>query len=336
MKKELFEFPDISYHNGTVNIKKIRDAGSKTIGVRCGYGKNNIDQKWTSNATAMVNLRVDPLIYWFSYAYTEEMAKKEADYCCNEVSKYWKQAPICFDFEYDSVRYANSKGVNIDSNLATKLAIAFLKRVKERGYYPVLYTNRDYLGKIFNLTAIQKEINNVKVWYARYNKFLTEDEENLANIWQYTSKGSIDGVTGNVDLNKYYITSWLTLVSDDYEKKPNINISSFQSAFNWDAPIYEYGDKLDVTGIEDVATSKVRKKLILKAKYAVLTYVVGSKGALVKWLQRRLNEIMNEELKVDGLFGADTRRVVINFQKKYNLKVDGVVGKETITALFWN
>ena len=62
MKQELFIVPDISYHNGNVNMKAVRNAGAKQVGVRAGYGKNNIDQKWVVNATAMYNLGVDPLI----------------------------------------------------------------------------------------------------------------------------------------------------------------------------------------------------------------------------------------------------------------------------------
>lgn len=50
MKKALSKGPDISKHNGNVNIKKVRDAGYKPIGIRAGYGKNNVDEKYVSNA----------------------------------------------------------------------------------------------------------------------------------------------------------------------------------------------------------------------------------------------------------------------------------------------
>ena len=88
-KKMLFEGPDISYHNGTVDIKRIRDAGCKRIGLRVGYGKNNIDQRFVSNAQACYNLGVDVVLYWFSYAHTPDMARAEAIYAIAQAAKYW-------------------------------------------------------------------------------------------------------------------------------------------------------------------------------------------------------------------------------------------------------
>ena len=43
-KKVLYEGPDISYHNGSVNIKKVRDTGYKRVGIRAGYGRNNVPE----------------------------------------------------------------------------------------------------------------------------------------------------------------------------------------------------------------------------------------------------------------------------------------------------
>ena len=62
MKKELYKGPDISKHNGNVNIKRVRDAGYKRIGIRAGYGKNNVDEKYVSNALACFNLAVQGLL----------------------------------------------------------------------------------------------------------------------------------------------------------------------------------------------------------------------------------------------------------------------------------
>ena len=144
MKKEkLYEGPDLSEHNGYVDIKRVRDAGCKRVGIRAGYGKNNIDQRYVPNAQACYNLGVDVLLYWFSYAYTADMARNEADYAIAQAEKYWKSCPIAYDFEYDSVNYARKNGVAVTKQLATDMAIAFLQQVKDSGYVPVIYTNRD-------------------------------------------------------------------------------------------------------------------------------------------------------------------------------------------------
>ena len=158
MKKALSKGPDISKHNGNVNIKKVRDAGYKPIGIRAGYGKNNVDEKYVSNALACFNLAVQVLLYWFSYAYTVAMAVAEAEFCITQAKKYWSKCPIAFDFEYDSVNYARKRGVHVTKQLATDMAIAFLQKVKAAGYLPVIYTNKDYLNKYFDMNRIVKAL----------------------------------------------------------------------------------------------------------------------------------------------------------------------------------
>ena len=74
---EVYKGIDISTHNGNVNIKRVRDAGYKRVGIRAGYGNNNTDKMFNQNALACVNLGVPVILYWFSYAYTVEMAKRE-------------------------------------------------------------------------------------------------------------------------------------------------------------------------------------------------------------------------------------------------------------------
>ena len=59
----------------------------------------------------------------------------------------------------------------------------------------------------------------------------------------------------------------------------------------------------------------------------------GSKGEQVKLLQIELNSVMNAGLVVDGSFGTKTKNAVLNFQKKYDLKVDGIVGVATASKL---
>ena len=76
--KALFEGPDISVHQGVVDVTRMRNEGCKRIGIRAGYGKNNVDQRYVPNAQACYNLGVYVLLYWFSYAYTVDMAAAEA------------------------------------------------------------------------------------------------------------------------------------------------------------------------------------------------------------------------------------------------------------------
>lgn len=59
----------------------------------------------------------------------------------------------------------------------------------------------------------------------------------------------------------------------------------------------------------------------------------GDRGDQVKTLQCLLKEYHGADVEIDGVFGAGTRKAVLEFQKKYNLGTDGVVGDRTLEKL---
>ena len=335
MKHTLYQGPDISKHNGNVDIKRVRDAGYKRIGIRAGYGKNNVDEKYVSNALACFNLAVQVLLYWFSYAYTAAMAVAEAEFCIAQVKKYWTKCPIAFDFEYDSVNYARKRGVNVTRQLATDMAIAFLSKVKEAGYIPVIYTNKDYLNKYFEMDRIVKALGKVYVWYARYTSSLSASEIDLADIWQYTSSGAVPGISGKCDINIFY-TDFEAVVLAEREDTCNINIKNFQRAANADGYRDANGNKLAEDGIDGKNTQYVRKNIALKAKRVGLVYKAGSTGEIVRWWQSRCNEILGRYQKVDGKYGSKSRTETMAVQNHLNLRADGIAGYNSIQAVFYN
>ena len=328
--------PDISTHNGNVDIKRVRDAGYKRVGIRAGFGKNNTDQKYNKNALACVNLGVPVILYWFSYAYTIDMARKEAEYAVEHAKKYWDKCPIAFDLEYDSVRYARTKGVNIDKDLATKMAVAFMNKVKELGYIPVIYSNKDYLKNYFNLSYITNAIGPTYLWYAQYASSMSKEYANKADIWQFTSKGTIPGINGNVDVNEFY-TDFETVAKEPEENSLcNINILNFQKAANLDGYVDMDGNPLKEDGIDGPKTQYVRKQILMKAKRAGLTWKSGYKGHVVVWFQNRCNEILGHDQAEDGLYGKIARSECLQLQHKLSLKEDGIAGYDTIQACFYN
>ena len=336
MKQALSKGPDISKHNGIVNIKKVRDAGYKRIGIRAGYGKNNIDEKYVSNALACFNLAVQVLLYWFSYAYTVAMAVAEAEFCITQAKKYWSKCPIAFDFEYDSVNYARKRGVNVTKQLATDMAIAFLQKVKAAGYLPVIYTNKDYLNKYFDMNRIVKTLGKVYVWYARYTSSLSTVEIDLADIWQYTSSGVVPGISGKCDINIFYTDFEMVSVPAKRDESCNINIQNFQKAANADGYRDAYGRKLTEDGKDGKNTQYVRKQICLQAKRVGLTYKVGSNGEVVRWWQTCCNEILGSNQDTDGRYGKTARTETIKLQKKLNLTADGKAGYNSLQAAFYN
>ena len=279
------------------------------------------------------------LLYWFSYAYTVAMAAAEAGYAIAQAAKYWQRCLIAFDFEYDSVNYARKNGVAITKTLATDMAIAFLTKVRDAGYIPVIYTNRDYLRNYFDMDRITAALGTVYVWYARYTSILPASEADIPDIWQYTSTGRLDGVNGNVDMNRFY-TDFAdfdeSTVKADREEKCNLNIQAFQVAANADGYLDADGNELVEDGIDGPKTQYIRKQITLKATLSRNKYAVGSRGHVVKWWQKRCNEILGHDQTVDGLFGEKTRNDTLTLQRKLSLKVDGIVGYNSLQSAFYN
>lgn len=194
---------DISAWQGNIDRDQVKNCIEAII-IRAGYGKNNIDQKWVPNVEAVRDSSLDVGAYWFSYAYTADMAYMEGCYAANAVKNKFgdRQIPIAFDLEYDSVAYAAKKGVKIGRAEATLFAIRFLTAVKEFGYRPMLYTNIDYIRNYFDLGVIRAAIPDLLLWVACWG---SEPKDYNMAVWQYSSKGSVAGIIGNVDMDEVYV-----------------------------------------------------------------------------------------------------------------------------------
>lgn len=70
----------------------------------------------------------------------------------------------------------------------------------------------------------------------------------------------------------------------------------------------------------------------VETAYAVV-YQQGSRGEVIKTMQRKLKNWGYYKGSVDGIFGSQTREAVKYFQRKNGLKVDGIVGDKTLSAL---
>lgn len=190
---------DLSTHNVVTDWNKVSKAVDFIL-LRAGYGRGNIDQKFVPYAAACMQRGIPLGLYWFSYAYAPEMAKKEALYCIEQAKKYKITYPIAFDFEYDSIRYARDRGISLTKDDVMDMTVAFCEEVKAAGYIPAVYTNKDYGSRYFNLTELK--VRGYNIWYAYYNK--TSDRDDAA-LWQYTSSGSVSGISGKVDMNISFV-----------------------------------------------------------------------------------------------------------------------------------
>lgn len=183
---------DVSKHQGLIDWKKAHKHIDFAI-IRAGYG-TSIDAKAERNVFYCERYKIPFGLYWFSYATTEKQAVKEAETLLEFIGDRKIPLPIWFDYEYESDQYAKSKGKNITKELRTRIAEAFCSRIEHEGYYVGIYANLDYVYNYFDARLFKR----YDLWLAAW----VENQPFSVSIWQYTNKGNIEGITGDVDMNK--------------------------------------------------------------------------------------------------------------------------------------
>lgn len=192
---------DVSYHQAKIDWNKVKASGVKFAILRAGLGKSTIDKQFVRNITECNRLEIPVGVYWFSYALNTEQAAGEAAACLKAIKPYRVEYPVYFDLEYDTDRYMKQNGVTLTKTVATNHARAFLAAIEEAGYYAGLYANPDYLNRFFDASLL----NQYDLWLANYKQNAdTTNPPRSCGMWQHWSKGSISGISGNVDLNACY------------------------------------------------------------------------------------------------------------------------------------
>ena len=187
---------DVSEHQGAINWSQVKTSGVQFTMIRGGYGRNNVDKYFHANAKGATAAGIPIGMYWFSYAYTVDMARNEAKYAVALAKQYNVTWPIAFDLEYDTVSYAAKNGVTITKSMATQMAKAFCEEIKAAGYNTMNYTNPDYLNRYFDQSQLPYD-----VWLAQY---ASQPSISDMSIWQYSSSGSVPGISGRCDMNYAY------------------------------------------------------------------------------------------------------------------------------------
>lgn len=189
---------DVSKWNGDINWKEVKDAGIEFVIIRAGYGTGYIDPYFKKNIEAAIKHDMLVGVYWFSYAYTNQQAKAEAEKCYKTIKpyKYDITLPIFWDFEYDSVNYANRKGKTISKKLASNMADTFCTTIKNKGLHAGIYCNIDYSKNYFTEEVLKK----YHTWIAQWTSECTYKNHYI--IWQCSDKYYIKGK--RFDLNYLY------------------------------------------------------------------------------------------------------------------------------------
>lgn len=192
----MFKGVDVSRHQGIIDWDKfLEDEHSDFVIIRAGFGNNNIDAQAVRNVTECERLGIPYGLYWFSYALTPEMARREAEYLSDFVGSHKPLYPLVYDFEYDSVAHAVRNGVKISRDFVLNCTEQFCHRLEELGFYAMFYCNNDYYQRYYQASKVAEKYD---MWYARY----ANSPGRPVTLWQTSESGRVKGIQGKVDLDQ--------------------------------------------------------------------------------------------------------------------------------------
>ncbi|MCL2637118.1 MAG: glycoside hydrolase family 25 protein [Oscillospiraceae bacterium] len=189
---------DVSHWQYSIDWERVAASGVEFAIIRAARGFHSAefpmieDVRFRENIEGALENNIDVGVYFYSYARSVEEAKKEAEFYVSVIQGYELTYPVVFDIE-------EPYHEKMSADLITAITEAFFDVLIENGYYPMLYSNKNFLVNVFD----ERIPGTYAVWLAQWTAAPTYEGE--FQIWQYTAKGRVPGINGDVDLNISYI-----------------------------------------------------------------------------------------------------------------------------------
>ncbi|MBO1679911.1 glycoside hydrolase family 25 protein [Bittarella massiliensis (ex Durand et al. 2017)] len=188
---------DVSKYQGNVNWSAVKAAGCSFVMIRVGYrgyGTGAIveDPYFRQNIAGAKAAGLKVGAYFYTTAINAEEAAEEAGVAAGIIRStgYSLDYPLAIDIECTQGRV---EGMTKAQN--TEVVNAFCTAAKSLGYQTMVYANKNWLYNKLDTS----QFGSYKIWLAHYTN--QTDYSGRYNIWQYTSGGSVPGISGKVDMN---------------------------------------------------------------------------------------------------------------------------------------
>ncbi|MCD8335398.1 MAG: lysozyme [Clostridiales bacterium] len=200
---------DVSAHQGDIDWEAVAADGVSFAMLRVGFrgygaeGTLNLDESFLQNAQAALAAGVEIGVYFFSQATSVEEAEEEAAFVLEQLEGLDITFPVAYDWEIIDAEDSGEGGArtdDVDEETSAACAEAFCAAVTQAGYRAALYVNNQTGYFSYDDALLQSYF----LWYAGYEQSYP-DYYYAVDLWQYTESGTVDGITGSVDLNIYPI-----------------------------------------------------------------------------------------------------------------------------------
>lgn len=182
---------DLSEHNGNIDFNKVKNAGVEFVILRVGWigNKENhtIDKKFEEYYAGAKAAGLQIGFYVYSYVTSENAMLSAINWVKNKITGKTREYPIFLDVE-------DSQISNLSKEQLTNLCKYFCDNFENSG----VYANLDWFKNKLNVN----ELTYYKIWLAQWRSSENHSADFKVDLWQYTSSGKVDGITGRVDMNK--------------------------------------------------------------------------------------------------------------------------------------
>lgn len=187
---------DVSSYQGKPDWAKVAKVGYKFAILRI-HQKTGVDSSFEYNYKGCKSNGILIGGYKYSYALTPAQAIGEAEDVIAALNGRGLDFPVFYDLEWSNQRKLGKQAIE-------NIAVAFLTRIKKAGYKVGIYCNLDWYNNV-----LSDALKQYDCWIARYpandNGSVQERLRPTVGVgWQYSSKGKVDGINGNVDMNVFY------------------------------------------------------------------------------------------------------------------------------------
>lgn len=208
---------DISYYNNVTDWRRVAAAVDGVI-IRLGYtgygsGKVTYDKRYFDNIVAAKQYEIPRGVYYFPASITAAEAEKEADFIFENVAGEELPLGIWLDSEIADIKNKSGRADKLSRAKRTEFLHIIIERLKGYGITAGVYASTSWLLNNLDMGMMP----GVPVWAAQYNSKHECTYPGDYVFFQYSSKGSVPGIVGNVDLNIKHEGSAAVVVNPDNE-----------------------------------------------------------------------------------------------------------------------
>lgn len=185
---------DVSHHQGEVNWEAVKAAGIDFAVIRCGYGDDLVsqdDRQWHRNVSECERLGIPYGVYLYSYATDASMAASEAAHTLRLLEGHNPDLPVFYDMEENRQLVLGASGL-------AELARTYCDTLVAAGYDVGVYASLNW----WQYYLTDPVFENWYRWIAEWRSSCTYTGR--YEMWQYTDCGTINGISGVVDMNYWY------------------------------------------------------------------------------------------------------------------------------------